>query len=291
MTSRKLKLKLRWADVCVGCGSTLPVGADAWWDTVTREVTCPTCRAGELGEPTGGAVRGGGEVWAGSGARGSGELGQLDRGRPGASVGREYLRRRHRRETRTLQAHPRIGPLLLALRGAPRHEKAFRAGERGEMAVAAALERDVPWPTITLHDRRMPGGYGNIDHLAIAPAGVFVVDAKGCRGRVKVEAPLLGPPRLLIAGRDRTKLLDGLDRQVEAVREALLAAGRSGVPPIQGVLCFTTANLPMFGTLQIRGHLLLHRRPLVKRLCAEGPLRPPAIDALARVLAVGLPSA
>ncbi len=229
------KLKLRWADVCVGCGSTLPVHADAWWDTATKRVTCPRCRAGELGEP---AERGrvaqldrGGPV-------------QLDRGRPGASVGREYLRRRHNRETRTLQAHPRIGPLLLALRGAPRHEKAFRVGELGEMAVAAALERDVAWPAITLHDRRMPGGYGNIDHLVVAPAGVFVIDAKGSRGKVKVETPLLGTPRLLIAGRDRTKLLDGLDRQVEAVRKALLAAGHHGVPPVQGVLCFTAPPCP-----------------------------------------------
>jgi hypothetical protein len=267
------KLKLRWAAACVGCGSTLSKGADAWWDTVTHHVTCPQCRAAELGEP---ARRGGSA--------------QLDRGRPGASVGREYLRRRHRRETRTLQAHPWIGPLLLALGGAPRHEKAFRAGELGEMAVAAALERDVPWPAIALHDRRMPGGYGNIDHLVVAPAGVFVIDAKGLRGKVKVETPLLGPPRLSIAGRDRTKLLDGLDRQVEAVGEALRAAGRPGVP-VQGVLCFTIAALPMFGTLRLRGHLLLHRRPLVKRLCAQGPLQPPAIDTLARVLAVALPSA
>jgi hypothetical protein len=267
------KLKLRWAGECAGCGSALPSGADAWWDTGTRAVTCPRCRAGELGEP---AKRGG--------------PAQLDRGRPGASVGREYLRRRHRRETRTLQAHPRIGPLLLALGRAPRHEKAFRTGELGEMAVAAALERDVAWPAIVLHDRRMPGGYGNIDHLAVAPAGVYAIDAKGCRGKVKVQTSLLGPPRLSIAGRERTKLLDGLDRQVEAVREALLARGHPGVP-VQGVLCFTVADLPLFGTLQVRGHLLLHRKPLVRRLCAEGPLALPAIDALARALAVALPSA
>jgi hypothetical protein len=267
------KLKLRWAAVCVECDSALPSGAVAWWATATGAVTCPACRANGLGEP----VRRGGPA-------------QLDRGRPGASVGREYLRRRHKRETHTLQTHPRIGPLLLALRGTPRHEKAFRTGELGEMAVAAALERDVPWPAVVLHDRRMPGGYGNIDHLVVASAGVFVIDAKGSRGKVRVETPLLGAPRLLIAGRERTKLLDGLDRQVEAVRQALLAVAGSEVP-VQGVLCFTMANLPLFGTLQVRGHLLLHRRPLVRRLCAEGPLRAPAIDALARALAVALPSA
>jgi hypothetical protein len=267
------KLKLQWAAECSGCGSALPSGADAWWDTATRAVMCPRCRASELGEP---AERGG--------------HAQLDRGRPGASVGREYLRRRHNRETRTLQAHPRIGPLLLALRRTPSQEKAFRTGELGEVAVATTLERDIAWPAIVLHDRRMPGGYGNIDHLAVAPAGVWAIDAKAVRGKVKVHTSLLGPPRLQIAGRERTKLLDGLDRQVEAVCEALRAAGHAGVP-VQGVLCFTVADLPLLGTLQVRGHLLLHRRQLVKRLRADGPLQPPAIDVLARALAVALPSA
>ena len=216
------KLKLRWAAACVGCGSALPVGADAWWNTTTREVTCPACRAGGL---------------------------HLDRGQPGASVGREYLRRRHNRETRTLQAHPRIGPLLLALRSAPRHEKAFRAGELGEIAVAASLERDVAWPAIVLHDRRMPGRYGNIDHLAIAPAGVWIIDAKGSRGKVKVHTPLLGPPRLLIDGRDRTKLLDGLDRQVRAVPPTSTVTvdrrpGRWGSPSIAGGPAATISRRP-----------------------------------------------
>jgi hypothetical protein len=214
---------------------------------------------------------------------------QLDRGRAGASVGREYRRRRHNRETRTLRAHPRIGPLLLALRSAPQHEKAFRLGELGERAVADTLER-LAVGSAVLHDRRMPGGYGNIDHLAIVSSGVFVIDAKGYRGKVRVLTPLFGPQRLLIAGRERTKLIDGLDRQVAAVREALAASGHPGVP-VRGVLCFTIADLPFFGSLKIRGHLLLHRRSLLKRLRGEGPLGTHAIEVLTRTLSSALPPA
>ena len=58
--------------------------------------------------------------------------------------------------------------------------------------------------------------------------------------------------------------------------------------PVQGVLCFTTADLPLFGTLKMRGHLLLHRKALAKRLNASGPLGPPAIEALADSLAAVL---
>jgi hypothetical protein len=265
-------LKLRWAGTCVTCGSVLPAGTPAWWDPTTKRVTCTRCRTHEAG-----------------GATTSVAPIQLDRGRAGASVGREYQRRRHNRESRTLQAHPRIGPLLLALSNAPRHEKAFRLGELGERAVADTLERLTAGAAV-LHDRRMPGGYGNIDHLAIVRSGVFVIDAKGYKGKVKVLTPLFGPQRLLIAGRERTKLIDGLERQVTAVREALAANGHPGVP-VRGVLCFTTADLPFFGTLKIRGHLLLHRRSLLKKLRGEGPLGPQAIEVLTHTLARALPPA
>ncbi len=36
----------------------------------------------------------------------------------------------------------------------------------------------------------MPGGHGNIDHLAVAPTGVFVIDAKDIKGKVRVANPL-----------------------------------------------------------------------------------------------------
>jgi hypothetical protein len=150
--------------------------------------------------------------------------------------------------------------------------------------VAESLERrTADSPTILLHDRRMPTGAGNIDHLAIAPTGVFVIDAKNYRGKVEVRKPLLGAPKLVIDGRDRTKLIDGLDRQVAAVQTALRASRHADVP-VRGVLCFTTAELPLLGTLKMRGHLLLYRKALAKRLNAQGALAPAVIEDLARDL-------
>ena len=119
---------------------------------------------------------------------------------------------------------------------------------------------------------------------------MFVIDAKSHRGKVAVSRPLLGSPKLLIAGRDRTSLIDGLHRQVSAVRDALAAFGRPDVPT-HGVLCFTSADLPLLRTPSIRGHLLLYRKSLAKRLTAAGPLDPATIDTLARALASALPPA
>jgi hypothetical protein len=177
------------------------------------------------------------------------------------------------------------------VREPPQHETSFHRGALGEQAVGASLgRRTADGPAIILHDRRMPAGHGNIDHLAVAPAGVFVIDAKDHHGKIRVATPLFGRPRLMIAGRDRTKLVDGLDRQVAAVRAALADNSHGGVP-VQGVFCFTQGDLPLLGTPRIRGHLLLYRKALAKRLNAGGPLAAPGIEPLARLLAAAFPKA
>jgi hypothetical protein len=271
-------LNLRWPAVCVVCGTALPAGSRARWDAMTRTMTCAAC------------VESGAEPIAQAGA-GESTQPALERGQAGASIAREYQRRKRNRESRTRKTHPWIGGLLLALRGTPQHESAFHQGDLGEKAVATYLEKHTAsGPAIILHNRRMPGGRGDIDHLAIASTGVFVVDAKAIKGKVRVQRPLFGKPKLRVSGRDRTKLIDGLDRQVHAVRSALAASGHADVW-VQGVLCFTTADLPFFGSPKMRGYLLLRRRALAKKISKQGSLQPPMIDALARTLAAAFPPA
>jgi hypothetical protein len=266
-------LKLRYPANCVVCGSALPAGVWAQWDSTTRDVTCALCvRAGQpdATPPTPSA---------------------LDCGQPGASAQREYWRRRRNREARIRSRHPRIGGLLLALRGSPRHESAFLHGADGEESVAKSLARGTAkGGAIILHDRRMPRSLGNIDHLAIAPSSVYVIDSKDISGKVRVSRPLFGASKLLVKGRNRSKLVDGLDRQVAAVRKALGDIGHADVPVV-GVFCFTKADLPLFGSSQIRGHRLHHKRRLARKLNKSGPLGREAIDALARGLASAFPSA
>jgi len=266
------RLTLRRPDICVVCGRSVEAGELAWWDAAAKTVTCVDCYR----EPPPADAQ---------------QAAEFDRGHVGASAGREHERRKGSRESRVREAHPRSGGLLLWLQDAPRHEVAFRTGELGEVGVGESLERrTAEGPAVILHDRRMPRGRGNIDHIAIAPTGVFVIDAKAHSGTVRIENPLFGAAKLLIAGRDRTRLIDGLDRQVLAVREALDHSGHPDVP-IQGVLCFTTADLPLLRTLQMRGHLLLYRKALAKRLNAEGAIKPGEIETIARELATELPAA
>ncbi len=242
-------MKLRRDDVCRQCRTALPKGTRAYWDAEARTVACLGCLASEP-----------------------------DRGRAGASAAREYSRRRAGREARVRQQHPRIGRLLLTLGSQPQHEHAWEIGSRGEQQVGRSLDRHTSkGPAIVLHDRRMPASRANIDHLAVAPRGVFVIDAKANKGKVRIARPLFDKPRLTIAGRNRTKLVDGLDRQVDAVRRAL--ARHDHDVPVHGFLCFTDADLPLLGAGKIRGHRLRYCRATARELNRSGPLAPAAIAA------------
>lgn len=87
----------------------------------------------------------------------------------------------------------------------------------GEELVAAALDRHCRPEVAVLHDRAIPGSRVNIDHIAIAPSGVWVIDTKRCSGKIEVVKPLLGSAKLKIAVRDQTKLVAGRTKQVELV--------------------------------------------------------------------------
>lgn len=269
------KLTLKHPDLCVGCGNVLSAGTPGWWSADTRTVTCTDC-------------------WTPQGADAPIEPAppaQLDCGQPGASLVREAERRKRNREKRAREAHPHIGGFLLALRGTPQHEVAFTQGAAAERAVAQSLQKRADsHGVVALHNRRMPGGLGDIDHIVVAPSGVYVVDTKDWKGKVEIRAPLFSAPKLLIRGRDCTKFIDGLERQIAAVRAALDRDGHEAIP-IQGVICFTKADLPLLMTQRFRGHLLLYRKALDKRLRSKGPLERTTIEAIARGLVAALPSA
>jgi hypothetical protein len=169
---------------------------------------------------------------------------------------------------------------LLALRGGPQSERAWAVGAAGEEAVALALEARCADSVCLLHDRRVPNSRANIDHLAITPAGAWVIDSKKYKGKVEVRTPLFGDARLMIDRRDRSKLADGLARQVVAVA----AAVGPGVP-VHGAFCLVDAELPLVRTLTFRGYPLLGRRKLAKTLNAPGALSDAEVCALAARLA------
>lgn len=169
---------------------------------------------------------------------------------------------------------------------------AWMVGAEGEQAVAAVLDR---CPSVVgLHDRRIPGSKANIDHLAVAPSGIYVIDAKRYRGEVAVRdhGSLFRPDRRLHVGcRDCTKLVTGVNRQVEVAAHAVEGLGFAGTA-IEGVLCFVGAEWSLLARpMVVGGVVVLWPKALAKRLEAQGPLDPSRIDEIASVLAHKLPPA
>lgn len=220
---------------------------------------------------------------------------EIDLGTPGGSARQEYERRREKREAMTRERHPHIGDLLLRLQSPPASEAAWETGAAGEEALGAHLANRCP-DVIVLHDRRMPRSRANIDHLAVAPSGVYVIDAKRYRGKIEVRDPLIGEPRLLIGGRNKTKLVETLAWQQEAVRDALAEA----VPamPVHACICFLNparqaggSGLPLLRTLSVKGFPLLFPKKLSKRLNAPGELSAESRTEVAKLLARAFPRA
>jgi hypothetical protein len=155
--------------------------------------------------------------------------------------------------------------------------------------VADALTKRCRYEVVVLHDRAISGSRANIDHIAIAPSGVWVIDTKRYTGKIEVAKPLFGAARLTVGGRDQTKLVARLAKQVDIVTRAV----ETVVPdvPVRGAFCFVQGDLPLVRTLTINGFALLHRHSLPKRLNADGPLELDGIATVAEELARTFPPA
>lgn len=213
-------------------------------------------------------------------------------GRPGTSALREYERRRAARRARVWARHPRLGGLILAFTGAIATEERWRRGAEGEERTAARLEALLHGRGVVLvHDRRIPGSRANIDHLAIGPGGVTVIDTKRISGRVRVrrEGGRFSEPRelLLVGGRDRTKLIAGVCRQVAVVTELL--DDRVGVI---GAMCFIeSGGLPLFSKPRLDGVHIAGPRAVARLARRDGPHSPSEVGEIAERLRVALPEA
>jgi hypothetical protein len=186
----------------------------------------------------------------------------------------------------------RLGGVVLALTVEPQSTRAWAIGAAGEQKLAASLA-EVESLQI-LNDRRVPGTRGNIDHIVVAPAGVFVVDAKNHNGQVEIKDRgwVFRPdPRLYVGRRDCSKLADGLGWQVEAVRSALSKLDLDAVPAVTPVLCFVSATWPVFlAPDSYRGVRLESIGSLRRLLVSQNELEPSTIDRVTRTLAEALPS-
>jgi hypothetical protein len=103
----------------------------------------------------------------------------------------------------------------------------------------ASLHTDLGGHAVVLDDRRVQGSALAVDHVVLAPSGVWLVAVEDGRGRVSrrdVGRWFRVDDRLFVGRVDRTELIDLLDEQVQAMEHTLSAAGL-GTAPVHAALC------------------------------------------------------
>lgn len=283
-------MRLRYAGRCRLCGMSLEARTEAVYERDTKTVRCVACpsppQAPSHDLDVADAV-----IETPAPSIEADDEPAPESGTAGASARREFERRQARREERIRTKHPKLGGLILALSDDPQSTTAWSSGALGEERLGHGLDACASDTVRLLHDRRIPGTRANIDHLAITPAGVLVIDAKryvGQRPALVVEGGLLRPrvEKLKVGSRDQTKLVDGVLKQVE------LVAGIVGdTLPVQGCLCFVEADWPLIGgAFTVRGVDVLWPKKLYPRLAAAGPFDSAVAETHA-LLAAALPPA
>jgi hypothetical protein len=267
MASAARHITLRRPDRCAWCSSELAVGERAIWDPGVRQAHCLAC-----------------EPWSAPNTSVA-----------GASAQREYQRRRDIRKARARDRYGALGAAAASISSGPQHERAWARGAEGEAKLARTLEqRTAGHGVVLLHDRRVPASRSNIDHIAIGRPGVFVIDAKRYSGRIaaKRRGGLLSPrtSHLIIGGRDKTELVDGVLAQAEVVGAVLAAAGHAAVPVLP-VLCFVDGDWPFMPRLEVQGVPIIWPRQTAKLCRGHGPLDPASVEAVADGIARRLPAA
>ncbi|PVZ52690.1 NERD domain protein [Arthrobacter sp. H-02-3] len=249
-------MRLRYAGACRLCLASLPAATEAIYERETKTVLCLDCAT----EAT--------ETMSQDLETPDDDSLAAESGVAGSSARREYERRKAKDEEKLREKWGRFGGLAVALSDERQHTKSWDRGAIGEERLGARLNSLAADGLAVLHDRRIPGSKANIDHIAITPAGIWVIDAKRYKGRpeLKIEGGILRPrvEKLLVGRRDCTKLVDGVLKQVDVVRDLV------GDVPVTGALCFIEADWPLIGgAFSTRGVYVLWPKRLAKVLIEQ----------------------
>jgi Nuclease-related domain len=295
-------LKIKRPDLCVACAVAIPVGTMAYWNPEQRTLTCLSCRdptpsvtpsaSAPNAEPLVNVPDTVPAGWSSTKPDVAGHSAQKEFEKRAAKelvkkqevVARDAAWRIEIRERRPLLGRlvtavtpkPQIGPLSQST-------TAWDKGAAGERRVAEILE--ALHGIEVLHDRLIPRkGAANIDHIAVAAAGIFVIDAKKYDGTLEVRdkgTRFRTDDRLYVAGRDRTKLTDGVIGQVEAVRTVL--GEEWNAIPVYGVLCFIGCDWTKLKPKFLNGVTVTWPKGLPEHVMKPGPHLAQA-DAIASLL-------
>lgn len=235
----KREISVRRVGSCAECGAVISIGSQAWWNPTQRILTCLSHTDADRSTPIE-------------------DTKTQDLGTAGGSAlamrqkfhDRDQIKAKRDQEVFKI-SHPFLSKYITPKAQTSNQAKVWGKGAEGEVEVGKILDDlAVKYSFLAIHDRLMPKSKANIDHMAVTSTGIFIVDAKNYQGTIEVRGRMEkfvgGSSQLWIGKRNRTNLLDGVNKQILAVETVLENAGVKF--PVFGALAFYKArwDLPIF---------------------------------------------
>jgi hypothetical protein len=103
-----------------------------------------------------------------------------------------------------------------------------------------SLHNHVNEGAVILTDRQVPGTKSNIDHIVVAPSGVWIIDSKVWKGKIEYKSvtKMSTAKRLFVGGKDRTPAVEAIFNLVIPVAQII---GDRSVP-IKPALVFVEGD-------------------------------------------------
>ena len=182
---------------------------------------------------------------------------------------------------------PASGPAV------PQPSRKWVKRAEGDRRAIARLQLIESQGLIVLNDRRIPGSKSSIKLIAISPAGVFVIGAKGYKGLVHTKRPgpiqKLGPVELHVGRRNCTQAVEDLAHQVEIVRTAVSSAPWGSEVPVHALLCLTRAEWGFASPIEISDVWVGWPRLMEGRLQTPEVMDSPTVQEVSELISERLP--
>ena len=233
------QISARRVGSCSECGAFISIGSQAWWNPTQRILTCLSHTDADHLTPMEDAKI-------------------QDPGTAGGSAlamhqkfhARDQIKAKRDQDVFKI-SHPFLSKYITPKALTSHQAKVWGKGAEGEVEVGKILnDLASKYGFLAIHDRLMPKSKANIDHMAVTSTGIFIVDAKNYQGTIEVRGRMEkfvgGSSQLWIGKRNRTNLVDGVNKQILAVETVLEKAGVKF--PVFGALAFYKASwdLPTF---------------------------------------------
>ncbi|GGL20966.1 hypothetical protein Sme01_23310 [Sphaerisporangium melleum] len=163
-----------------------------------------------------------------------------------------------------------------------RHEavRSWRQGAKGERKTARRLRRLERAGHLVLHDRALPRGRANVDHLVIGACGVFVVDTKNWNANRRITK---GGRGVKIGRQWGPDAVRSVIYEAKAVSEALSRAV-GGPVEVTPLLAVHGPHVPLRG-INIDGVRMLRASMVPGWITRRGPRLAPATETRLREIA------